>query len=63
MRTNIIIDDQLMKRAMRAAGTATKRATVERGLQLLVRLKRQENLRAARGTMRWEGDLDAIRRD
>jgi hypothetical protein len=33
MRTTIVIDDRLMKRAMRAAGTATKRATVERGLQ------------------------------
>ncbi len=63
MRTNIVIDDQLMKRAMRAARTATKRATVERGLKLLVRLKEQENLRAARGKLRWEGDLDAMRRD
>jgi len=63
MRTNIVIDDRLMKRAMRAAGTATKRETVERGLKRLVRLKGQENLRAARGKLRWEGDLDAMRRD
>jgi Arc/MetJ family transcription regulator len=63
MRTNIVIDDRLMKRAMRAAGTATKRETVERGLKLLVRLKDQDNLRAARGKLRWEGDLDAMRRD
>ena len=63
MRTNIVIDDQLMKRAMRAAGTATVRETVERGLQHLARLKDQENLRAARGKLRWAGDLDAMRRD
>ena len=63
MRTNIVIDDRLMKRAMRAAGTATKRETVERGLKLLVRLKAQEGLRAIRGKLRWEGDLDAMRRD
>jgi Arc/MetJ family transcription regulator len=63
MRTNIVIDDHLMKRAMRAAGTATKRETVERGLKLLVRLKDQENLRAARGKLRWEGDLNEMRRD
>ena len=60
MRTNIVIDDRLMKRAMRAAGTATKRETVERGLKLLVRLK---GLRTARGKLRWEGDPDAMRRD
>jgi Arc/MetJ family transcription regulator len=63
MRTNIVIDDQLMKRAMRASGAATKRETVERGLKLLLRLKDQERLRAARGKLRWEGDLDAMRRD
>jgi Arc/MetJ family transcription regulator len=63
MRTNIVIDDRLMKRAMRTAGTATKRETVERGLKLLVRLKDQENVRAVRGRLRWEGDLDAMRRD
>ena len=63
MRTNIVIDDRLMQRAMRAAGTATKRETVERGLQLLVRLKAQERLRAVRGKLRWAGALDAMRRD
>jgi len=63
MKTNIVIDDQLMKRAMRASGAATKRETVERGLKLLLRLKNQERLRAARGKFRWEGDLDAMRRD
>jgi Arc/MetJ family transcription regulator len=64
MRTNIVIDDRLMKRAMRASGATTKREAVERGLELMVRLAEQEKLiRAARGTLRWEGDLDALRRD
>jgi Arc/MetJ family transcription regulator len=64
MRTNIVIDDQLMKHAMRVSGAATKRETVERSLELMVRLAEQERLlREARGKFRWEGDLKAMRRD
>jgi Arc/MetJ family transcription regulator len=63
MRTNIVIDDRLMKRAMRASGAATKREAVEKGLKLLVQMKVQEKIRTLRGKVRWEGDLDAMRRD
>ena len=63
MRTNIVIDDALMARAMKLAGTRTKRETVERGLKLLIRLGEQGRIRAARGRLRWRGDLDAMRRD
>jgi Arc/MetJ family transcription regulator len=52
-----------MTRAMRLAGTRTKRETVEEGLKLLIRLNRQARLRAARGRLRWRGDLGAMRRD
>jgi len=63
MRTNIDIDDDLLGEAMRLSALATKRETVDAGLRLLVRLKRQEAIRKARGKHRWEGDLDAMRRD
>jgi Arc/MetJ family transcription regulator len=64
MRTNIVIDDQLMKKAMRVSGASTKREAVERGLELMVRLAEQERLvRSARGKLHWEGDLTAMRRD
>lgn len=62
MRTNIEIDDKLMKRAMRSAKTRTKRETVEQGLRTLIRLKRQEGIRRFRGKVRWEGNLDESRR-
>jgi Arc/MetJ family transcription regulator len=62
MRTNIEIDDRLMKQAMRCAKTRTKRETVEAGLRLLVRLKRQEGIRRLRGKIKWEGDLEELRR-
>ena len=63
MRTNINIDDQLMEDAQRLSGLKTKRETVETGLRLLVQIKRQERIRELRGKLRWEGDLDAMRRD
>ena len=63
MRTNIVIDDQLMKDALRATGLKTKREAVELGLRTLLRLRRQEELRNFRGKLHWEGDLDAMRTD
>ena len=48
---------------MRVSGATTKRETVELGLKLLVRLKQQEKIRSLRGKLRWEGSLDAMRRD
>jgi Arc/MetJ family transcription regulator len=44
MRTNIEIDDELIQRALRVSGLKTKRAVVEAGLRMLLRLKRQEDI-------------------
>ena len=61
MRTNIDIDDRLMRQAMRSSGARTKRAAVEEGLQLLIQTRRQKSIRRLRGKVTWEGDLDASR--
>lgn len=63
MRTNIVIDDQLMREALRATGLKTKREAVELGLLTLLRLKKQSRIRGLRGKLDWQGDLDAMRRD
>jgi Arc/MetJ family transcription regulator len=63
VRTNIDIDDALMAQAMKASGLTTKRETVEAGLRLLVKLKAQQRMRRYRGKLRWEGDLDQMRRE
>ena len=63
MRTNIVIDDKLMKDTLRLTGLKTKREAVELGLRTLVRLRRQEEIRGFRGKLNWQGDLDAMRRD
>ena len=61
MRTNVVIDDELMAEAMRCTGLKTKRAVIEEALRTLIRLKSQEQVRALRGKLRWEGDLAAMR--
>ena len=61
MRTNIVIDDVLMETALKVSGLKTKRETVEEALMLLIALKNQTNIRSLRGTLQWEGDLDALR--
>lgn len=63
MRTNIVIDDKLMKDALRVTGLKTKREAVELGLRTLVRLRRQGEIRRFRGKLNWRGDLDAMRTD
>ena len=63
MRTNIVIDDKLMKDTLRATGLKTKREAVELGLRTVLRLRRQEEIRRFRGKVNWQGDLDAMRTD
>jgi Arc/MetJ family transcription regulator len=61
MRTNIEIDDHLMRQAMRHSGARTKRATVEAGLRLLVETHAQRAISRLRGKVRWQGDLNQSR--
>ena len=62
MRTNIDIDDRLMRHAMRHSGARTKKATVEAGLRLLVETHAQTAIRRIKGKVRSEGDLNESRR-
>jgi len=63
MRTNIIIDDNLMAEAINVSGYKTKKETVEEALKLLITMKNQEKIRKYRGKLNWEGDLDKMRID
>ena len=63
MRTNIEIDDTLMREVLRVTGFKTKREAVESGLRTLLKLRQQEAVRKFRGKLHWEGDLDEMRRD
>ena len=63
MRTNIDIDDRLMRTAMRNSGSKTKKAAVEAGLRLLTQTHAQVSIRRLRGKIQWEGDLLESRRN
>ena len=61
MRTNIDIDDVLMERAVKISGLPTKKAAVEAGLRLLIRMKNQESVRDMFGKIPLNLDLDRSR--
>jgi Arc/MetJ family transcription regulator len=61
MRTNIVINDEIMNQALTIGGYRTKKEAVEAGLKLIVRLKKQEEIKKYRGKLKWEGDLDEMR--
>ena len=63
VRTKIVIDDALMRAALQVNGLKTKREAVEQGLNTLLRLARQEEIRSFRGRLAWQGDLEAMRQD
>lgn len=61
MRTNIVIDDELMAKAMKISGFSTKKDVVEEGLRLIIQRSNQQAIRELRGKLKWEGDLDEMR--
>ena len=63
MRTNIVVDDNLMAEALKLSNIKTKKGVVETALKLLVQVKRQEEIRKLRGKLSWEGNLSEMRLD
>lgn len=63
MRTNIEIDDKLMRDTLKATGLKTKREVVELALTELLRLRKQTDIKKLRGKFHWEGDLEEMRLD
>jgi len=61
MRTNIVIDDELMAKATEVSGLKTKKDVVEQGLRLIIQRSNQQSIRELRGKLKWEGDLDEMR--
>jgi Arc/MetJ family transcription regulator len=57
MRTNIVLDDKLVKRAQKLTGIKTKREVVHEALRTLILLSEQADIRNLRGKLKWEGNL------
>ena len=63
MRTNIVVDDNLMAEALKLSNIKTKKGVVEAALKLLVQVERQEEIRKLKGKLNWEGNLSEMRLD
>lgn len=61
MRTNIVIEDELMENVLHITGIKTKREAVQQGLELLLLLSKQARIKEFRGKLKWEGDLHELR--
>lgn len=61
MRTNIVLDEELVEQAKSLTGIKTTRALVDEALRVLIQLRQQGQVRDLRGQLRWEGDLSALR--
>ena len=63
MRTNIVIDEALIRETLKATGLKTKREAVDLALRTLLQHQQQMEVLKYRGRLRWDGDLDAMRTD
>lgn len=63
MKTTILIDEGLVNEALEATGLATQEEVVALGLQTLIKLNQQSQIKQFKGKLRWEGNLDEMRLD
>ena len=61
MRTNIVLDDDLINRARQLTGIKTKKQVIQEALRLLIRVREQEQVRSLRGKLPWDGNLEEMR--
>jgi Arc/MetJ family transcription regulator len=61
-RTNIVLDETLVRQGLKATGLKTRRALVHHALEEVVRREKQMGLLALEGKIKWTGDLNKMRR-
>ena len=61
MRTNIDIDDKLMKEAKKWSGLKSKKEIVNNALTELIKFKKRQTMKTLQGKVEWIGDLDKMR--
>ena len=63
MRTNVVINDNLMASALKVSGFRTKKDAIEEGLKLLVQMHSHKEIKQFRGKLKWSGNLNEMRTD
>jgi Arc/MetJ family transcription regulator len=61
-RTNIVIDESLVKTALKATGLKTRRELVDYALRELLRRESQKKILELKGKVTWQGDIKAMRK-
>ncbi|EIP97562.1 transcription regulator of the Arc/MetJ class [Opitutaceae bacterium TAV1] len=61
-RTNIVLDENLIRQGLKLTGIKTRKELVNHALTQLVRQEKQTGLLDLRGKVKWEGDLNAMRK-
>jgi Arc/MetJ family transcription regulator len=62
-RTNLVLDEQLLKEATRESGLKTYSATVNRALEEFLRMRKVQSIPQYFGKLRWHGNLSEMRED
>ncbi len=62
MRTNIVLDDKLVREGLRLTHLRTKKDLVNYALKELVERKKRKGILELEGKIAWEGDLDRLRK-
>ena len=60
-RTNIVLDEKLVREGLKSTGIKTRRTLVDYALRELVRREKQVGLIELKGKVRWTGNLEAMR--
>jgi len=63
MRTNVVLDDDLVRSALKLSGFKTKKKAIEEGLKLLIEVNHQKKIKNFRGKLKWTGNLHKMRID
>jgi len=61
MRTNVVIDEKIMKKAKNYTGLKTKKEVINYALQELIKRKERKEILKLSGKLHWEGNLDEMR--
>ncbi len=61
-RTNIVLDDKLVKECSKATGIKTQRALIDHALRELLRHESQTKILELKGKVHWDGNLNEWRR-
>ena len=61
-RTNIVLDEKLVRYGLKTTGLKTQRSLVDFALKELVRREKQLDILSLKGRVRWTGDLVAMRK-